>query len=127
MSFLIASGTAICGGSAIAAVASAIRPNNSQISVALGIVFILNSIALLLFPFIGDWLALSQYNFGVWSAIAIHDTSAVAGASEYFDELVGGGNIANQTALTIKMMRALWIIPLTFFAGFWFGGGRTEK
>jgi len=106
-SFLISSGTAICGGSAIAAVSPIVKADAKQMSVALGTVFILNSVALLIFPTIGHWLNLSQQQFGLWCAIAIHDTSSVVGASAKF------GHEALQIATTIKLERALWIIPLS--------------
>ena len=106
-SFLISSGTAICGGSAIAAVSPIVKADAKQMSVALGTVFILNSVALLIFPRIGHWLNLSQQQFGLWCAIAIHDTSSVVGASAKF------GQEALQIATTIKLERALWIIPLS--------------
>jgi uncharacterized integral membrane protein (TIGR00698 family) len=105
-SFLISSGTAICGGSAIAAVSSIINANEKQISVALGTVFILNSIALLVFPSIGHWLGMTQHQFGLWCAVAIHDTSSVVGAASKY------GPEALQIATTVKLERALWIIPL---------------
>jgi len=108
-SYLISSGTAICGGSAIAAIASIIKPDEKQIGTALGTIFILNSIALFVFPFIGHLLGLSQIEFGTWAAIAIHDTSSVVGAASKY------GNEALQTATTIKLVRALWIIPLSIF------------
>lgn len=106
-SYLVSSGTAICGGSAIAAIAPIIQADSRQISVALGTVFILNAIALLIFPFIGEFLELSQYEFGLWSAIAIHDTSSVVGAASKY------GEEALEVATTIKLGRALWIIPLS--------------
>lgn len=84
MSHLVASGTAICGGSAIAAVAPAVKANEKETSVSLGVVFLLNSVALLLFPLLGHWLGLTQHQFGLWSAIAIHDTSSVVGASSAY-------------------------------------------
>lgn len=118
ISCLIASGTAICGGSAIAAVAPVIRADDRQLSVALGIVFILNSVALFVFPAAGHYLDMSQYQFGLWSAIAIHDTSSVTGAAASY------GAEALETATTVKLARALWIIPLTVFAAFLF---RKEK
>ena len=108
ISILISSGTAICGGSAIAAVSPVIEAEEGQISVALGTVFILNSVALVLFPFIGTYFDLSQPQFGLWSAIAIHDTSSVVGAAQKY------GEQALQIATTVKLERALWIIPLTF-------------
>lgn len=106
-SFLISSGTAICGGSAIAAISPIVKADAKQMSVALGTVFILNSVALLIFPAIGHWLGLSQQQFGLWCAIAIHDTSSVVGAATKY------GQEALQTATTIKLERALWIIPLS--------------
>lgn len=113
-SFLISTGTAICGGSAIAAVSPVIKAEEKQISVALGTVFILNSVALFVFPFIGNILHLSQSQFGLWCAIAIHDTSSVVGAASKY------GNEALQIATTVKLARALWIIPVAFFSGFIF-------
>jgi len=119
-SHLISSGTAICGGSAIAAVAPVIRADEKQISVALGIVFILNSVALFIFPIIGHKLLMSQTQFGLWSAIAIHDTSSVVGAASKF------GDEALQVATTVKLARALWIIPLAFFTAFFFKEGKQK-
>jgi uncharacterized integral membrane protein (TIGR00698 family) len=113
-SYLVSSGTAICGGSAIAAVAPVIQAEEKSISVALGIVFILNSVALFIFPAIGHWLGLTQDQFGLWSAIAIHDTSSVVGAASKY------GEKALQIATTVKLARALWIIPLAFFSAFIF-------
>lgn len=113
-SYLISSGTAICGGSAIAAVAPVVKANDNQISVALGTVFILNAIALFIFPPIGHWLGLTQEQFGEWAAIAIHDTSSVVGAGEAYDRTYFPDNegVALQIATLIKCTRALWIIPL---------------
>jgi uncharacterized integral membrane protein (TIGR00698 family) len=110
-SLLITVGTAICGGSAIAAVAPVIRAKSHSITVALATVFILNALALLIFPWIGHALELTQNQFGVWSALAIHDTSSVVGAGlEY-------GAEALRVGTTIKLARALWIVPLTFGFG----------
>lgn len=106
--YLISTGTAICGGSAIAAVSPVIGAKVEQLSVSLGTVFILNSIGLLIFPYIGHFFNLSQPQFGLWSAIAIHDTSSVVGAAAKY------GTEALQIATTIKLERALWIIPLSF-------------
>ena len=105
-SYLISSGTAICGGSAIAAVGPIIKAKDSDMSMALATVFILNAIGLFLFPALGHWLGLSQQEFGTWAAIAIHDTSSVVGAGAAY------GEEALQVATTIKLTRALWIIPL---------------
>ena len=107
-SYLISAGTAICGGSAIAAISPVIKAEEKQISVALGTIFILNSIALFLFPVIGHWLHLSQTQFGLWAAIAIHDTSSVVGAAGKY------GSQALEVATTVKLARALWIIPVAF-------------
>lgn len=106
-SLLISSGTAICGGSAIAAVAPVIHASSEKISIAIGTVFILNAVALFLFPAIAVWLDLTPYQFGLWSAIGIHDTSSVVGAAEVY------GTEALHVATTVKLGRALWIIPLT--------------
>ncbi len=113
-SFLISSGTAICGGSAIAAISPVIKAEEKQISVALGCVFVLNSIALFVFPAIGHYLNLSQTQFGLWCAIAIHDTSSVVGAASKY------GVHALEVATTVKLARALWIIPVTFMSTFIF-------
>ncbi|WP_406681985.1 YeiH family protein [Shewanella subflava] len=117
---LISCGTAICGGSAIAAVAPAINAKNEQIAVSLACVFLLNSIALFVFPTIGHALQLSQYDFGVWSAIAIHDTSSVVGAASAY------GDEALKTATTVKLARALWIIPVALLSAFAFGGDKSK-
>jgi len=113
-SHLISCGTAICGGSAIAAVAPVIKASQHQISVALGTVFILNAVALFVFPVIGNYLHLTQQQFGLWAAIAIHDTSSVVGAASKY------GAEALQIATTVKLARALWIIPVVFFSAFIF-------
>lgn len=117
---LIASGTAICGGSAIAAVAPAINARNDQTATALACVFVLNSVALFLFPALGHLLNMSQYDFGVWSAIAIHDTSSVVGAASAY------GDEALKTATTIKLARALWIIPIALVSAMLFGGDKRK-
>ena len=105
-SYLISSGTAICGGSAIAAVGPVLRAKGHEMSVALATIFILNAVALFVFPVLGDCLGLSQQQFGTWAAIAIHDTSSVVGAGAAY------GEEALKVATTIKLTRALWIIPL---------------
>lgn len=106
ITFLISVGTAICGGSAIAAVSPILKAEERQISVAIGTIFMLNSLALFIFPFIGHILHLSQMQFGLWCAIGIHDTSSVVGAASKY------GNEALQIATTVKLARALWIIPV---------------
>lgn len=118
--YLIASGTAICGGSAIAAVAPAINATKDQTSIALATVFILNSIALFLFPFIGHLLSMTQHAFGVWCAIAIHDTSSVVGAASAY------GDEALLIATTLKLARALWIIPVAFISALLFKGDNKK-
>src|SRR5271168_3565744 len=105
-SFLITAGTAICGGSAIAAVGPILQADDEEMAVSLGTIFILNSVALLLFPPIGGALHLSQARFGLWAALAIHDTSSVVGASAKY------GAQALIIGTTVKLARALWIVPL---------------
>lgn len=112
--YLISAGTAICGGSAIAAVSPVLKAKEHDISVALGTVFILNAIALFIFPPIGHWLDMTQQQFGTWAAIAIHDTSSVVGAGEVY------GAQALQVATTVKLTRALWIIPLALVTSYIF-------
>jgi uncharacterized integral membrane protein (TIGR00698 family) len=107
-SLLISVGTAICGGSAIAAVGPVIRADDEEMSVSLGTVFILNAVALLIFPLIGHWFQMSQNSFGLWAALAIHDTSSVVGATSSY------GQQALAVGTTIKLTRALWIIPVSF-------------
>ncbi|MEG1616919.1 MAG: putative sulfate exporter family transporter [Bacteroidales bacterium] len=105
-SYLISSGTAICGGSAIAAVAPVVKANDHEITVAMGTIFVLNAIALFIFPPIGHLLDMTQEQFGLWAAIAIHDTSSVVGAGAAY------GEKALEIATMVKLTRALWIIPL---------------
>lgn len=118
--YLISSGTAICGGSAIAAVGPVVKAKDSEMSIALATIFILNAIALFLFPVLGRWLGLSQQEFGMWAAIAIHDTSSVVGAGAAY------GEEALQVATTIKLTRALWIIPLTLVTSLIFRSDRKK-
>lgn len=113
-SYLVSSGTAICGGSAIAAVGPVIKANDGEMSVALGTIFILNAVALFVFPVIGHALGMSQHEFGTWAAIAIHDTSSVVGAGAAY------GEEALEVATTIKLTRALWIIPMAIATSFIF-------
>ena len=115
--YLISSGTAICGGSAIAAVGPVIKAKDSDMSVALATIFVLNAIALFIFPIFGNWLGLTQQEFGTWAAIAIHDTSSVVGAGAAY------GEEALQVATTIKLTRALWIIPLALATSVIFKNG----
>lgn len=115
---LVSSGTAICGGSAIAAIGPVVGASDKEMSVSLGTIFLLNSVALVIFPPIGHYFQLTQEQFGLWSAIAIHDTSSVVGAASSY------GEKALHIATTVKLARALWIIPLTFATAFFF---KTEK
>ena len=119
-SHLISTGTAICGGSAIAAISPLIRAEEKQMSVALGTIFILNSVALFLFPFIGHQMHLSQRQFGLWSAIAIHDTSSVVGAANKY------GPEALQVATAVKLARALWILPVALLTTAFFKTGKQK-
>jgi uncharacterized integral membrane protein (TIGR00698 family) len=112
--FLLSVGTAICGGSAIAAVSPIVKADNKQISLSLAIIFTLNSIGLLIYPMIGDLLHLTQEQFGLWAAIGIHDTSSVVGAANKY------GSEALKIATTVKLARALWIIPVSIFTMFIF-------
>jgi uncharacterized integral membrane protein (TIGR00698 family) len=105
-SLLISFGTAICGGSAIAAMGPVLNANEEEMAVSLGTVFVLNSVALLVFPFIGHLVSFSQTQFGLWSALAIHDTSSVVGASAKY------GATALAVGTTVKLARALWVVPL---------------
>lgn len=114
LSYLISAGTAICGGSAIAAVSPIIKPDTKEISLGLAIVFTLNSIALFIYPAIGHLLHLSQEQFGLWCAVGIHDTSSVVGAAGKY------GYEALKTATTVKLARALWIIPVSVITMFIF-------
>lgn len=120
--YLISSGTAICGGSAIAAVGPVLKANENEMAVSLGVIFILNAVALFVFPPLGHMFDMSQAQFGTWAAIAIHDTSSVVGAGEVY------GEQALQMATLIKLTRALWIIPLALVTMFVFrdGSGRIS-
>ena len=119
-SLLVTVGTAICGGSAIAAIAPAIRARSHEVSVALATVFFLNAVALFIFPWIGHHFNLSQVEFGTWSALAIHDTSSVVGAAMQY------GARALEIATTIKLTRALWIVPVTLAVGMLWNRGKVD-
>tara|TARA_R110002126_G_scaffold185154_4_gene333646 strand:+ start:2608 stop:3549 length:942 start_codon:yes stop_codon:yes gene_type:complete len=106
-SYLVSTGTAICGGSAIAAVGPILEASQKQLSFSLGVVFMLNAVALFVFPVIGFWLGLTESQFGYWAAIAIHDTSSVVGAAASY------GEESLNIATTVKLTRALWIIPVS--------------
>lgn len=118
-SYLISSGTAICGGSAIAAVGGVLNAKENEMAVSLGVIFILNAIALFIFPPMGKMLGLTQHQFGTWAAIAIHDTSSVVGAGAEY------GAEACELATLIKCTRALWIIPLAFFTMWYYGRNKA--
>ena len=118
LAILLTSGTAICGGSAIAAVAGVLRPRQEDTTVALATVFLLNGVALLVFPPAGHLLHLGQHQFGLWAALAIHDTSSVVGAGASY------GEEALKVAATVKLARALWIAPLALAIGW--AVGRPE-
>lgn len=124
-SYLISSGTAICGGSAIAAVGGVMKANEKDMAVSLGVIFILNAVALFIFPPLGHLFHMSDAQFGTWAAIAIHDTSSVVGAGAAYSPK------ACELATLIKCTRALWIIPLAFFTIWYFrkqkgGEGKTK-
>lgn len=112
ISILISVGTAICGGSAIAAVSSVIGAAEQEISIAMGTVFLLNAVALYLFPLVGHALHLTSDQFGLWAGVAIHDISSVVGAASYF------GSDALNTAISVKLTRSLWIIPVSLLFSF---------
>ena len=121
---LISAGTGICGGSAIAAIAPAIGASIAETSAALATVFLLNGVALLVFPLVGTWLGLDAHAFGLWCALAIHDTSSVTGAA------LTHGAEALAVATTVKLARALWIVPVALLLGAWFarrGDGTTAR
>lgn len=109
---LIGAGTAICGGSAVAAVAPTIQARPDQIAVALGCVFVLNAVGLIVFPLVGHWLAMSPQEFGIWAAVAIHDTSSVVGAAEVYN------SDSLEVATSVKLLRALAIAPVAVLSAF---------
>ncbi len=121
VSLLLTMGTAICGGSAIAAVASTINAKPAETSLALACVFFLNALALFIFPPLGHFFGLSEYQFGLWSALAIHDTSSVVGSALAY------GPRALTIATTVKLARALWIMPLCLLIGYWYQQTATKK
>lgn len=120
-SLLITAGTAICGGSAIAAVAPVIKAKSQQVSIALGTVFLLNALALIIFPAIGHYFQLSEVQFGTWSALAVHDTSSVIGTTLKY------GPTALQVGTTLKLTRALWIIPMALVIEFTWNKNKTNE
>ncbi len=111
LSILLSSGTGICGGSAIAAVAPAINAKEGETAVAMAVVFLLNAVGLVLFPIVGHMLNMSEVDFGLWAALAIHDTSSVVGAAAAY------GTVALAVGATVKLTRALWILPVAFIMG----------
>jgi len=120
-SALISFGTAICGGSAIAAMAPVLKAKNDETAIALATVFTLNSVALLLFPLVGHLLHLDQHTFGIWSGLAIHDTSSVVGATSAY------GALALTTGTTVKLTRAVWIAPVVMAASLIEGGDQKAR
>jgi len=129
-SYLISSGTAICGGSAIAAVGPTIKARSESMSVALGVVFVLNAVGLFIFPYIGDAIGMTMKEFGMWAAIAIHDTSSVVGAGAAYDQMhpdmVASQCSALEVATTIKLTRALWIVALVLITPFFMRNKENE-
>ncbi|HNP06620.1 MAG TPA: putative sulfate exporter family transporter [Cyclobacteriaceae bacterium] len=121
ITLLISMGTAICGGSAIAALSPILEAKEEDMSISLGTIFILNAVALFIFPLIGHWINLDQHQFGIWSAIAIHDTSSVVGAAQTY------GNEALQVATTVKLSRALWIVPIALITAIVFKKNKSIK
>ena len=115
--YLLASGTAICGGTAMAAVAPSIRAKPEDLTTTLSIVFLLNAMAVLIFPLIGEWWDLTQEQFGTWAALAIHDTASVLGAAA----VVGLDSV--EVAATLKLTRTLWIVPLVLVSAWYFKSG----
>lgn len=117
---LMAAGTAICGGTTIATLAPIIKARPEQMGTALAIVFLLNAIALFIFPYIGQWLNMSQEQFGIWVALAIHDTSSVVATARIY------GEEAMQIATTVKLGRTLWLIPMVLMVSFWAHSAETK-
>ena len=122
---LITSGTAICGASAIAAVSSAIKANDKQISVSLGTVFILSVSGLIIYPIIGKYLGLTQYQFGIWAGLSVHDTASAIGAAMDFDKAFNE-DISEQVSTIIKLSKVLFIVPLVFLGSFLYKDGNKK-
>ena len=114
LAYLLSSGTAICGGTAIAAVGPAIKAKPEELTTAITIVFLLNALAVIFFPIVGDFFNLSEQEFGAWAALAIHDTASVIGAASMM------GEEAIEVAATLKVTRTLWIIPLVVGSAWYF-------
>ena len=119
IAFLLSSGAAICGGTAMAAVAPIIKAKPQELLIAMTIVFLLNAVAIILFPIIGEYLEMTNFEFGAWSALAIHDTSSVIGSATIFS------NESAQVAATLKLGRTVWLIPLLLIAN-WIFNKQTE-
>ena len=115
-SFMIAAGSAICGATAIATISSVIKASSKEVSIAIGLVFILNLLAILTFPFMGHVMELTQSQFGLWTVLAIHDTSSVLGAASQY------GREAIELAAILKIAKTLWLVPLVIFASYYFNG-----
>lgn len=127
---LLCSGTAICGGSAIAATASVIAATEAQIAVAMGAVFLLNAIAIYVFPHIGTLLQMTQEQFGTWAAVAIHDVANVVGAAAQFDRMAANAEhprLATETATAVKLTRTLWIAPVVLACAWWFARLKRDE
>lgn len=122
---MISSGTAICGASAIAAIASSIKANDKQISVALGTVFILSASGLILFPILGNYLNLSQEQFGIWAGLSIHDTASAIGSALDFDKAFDR-DIAEKVATIIKLAKVIFIVPLVFLGAYFYKEGNEK-
>ena len=125
MSDLITSGTSICGASAIVAISAAIKANEKQISTALGTVFILSASGLIIFPFIGHYLELTQHQFGVWAGLTIHDTASSIGAAIDFDKAFDK-DTAERVATIIKLAKVIFIVPLVFLGTYLYKGGERK-
>ena len=121
VSYLLASGTAICGGTAMAAIAPILKVKSEDLTVAMTIVFLLNALAVIIFPFVGIYLGLTETQFGGWSALAIHDTASVLGSASIL------GDKALEVAATLKLGRTLWIIPLVIFSAWYFKEKRINS
>ena len=121
VSYLLASGTAICGGTAMAAIAPILKVKSEDLTVAMTIVFLLNALAVIIFPFVGIYLGLTETQFGGWSALAIHDTASVLGSASIL------GDKALEVAATLKLGRTLWIVPLVIFSAWYFKEKRINS
>jgi len=122
---LISSGTAVCGGSAIAAVGASIGATSANMAVATGAVFLLNAIALYVFPPLGHWMGLSELQFGTWAGVAIHDMSSVVNAAKGYHTGDAASSVALDTANVVKLSRVIWIVPIALAARWWLSRERA--